>query len=79
MEKIVERYTMENVFAVIEKHRKILKELMDVAHLKKNMAEILCDDPTDMMDMYAREMRDYASALACLDMLEKELKGEIEY
>ena len=47
--------------------------------LKMRMSEFVCDDPSDMLEMYMRELEDYASALATLDMLERELKGEVEY
>ena len=79
MEKIIERYTMDKVFEVIDKHRGYFKNLMHETSLKMRMSELLCDDPDNVLEMYVRELEDYASALACLDMLEKELKGEVEY
>lgn len=79
MEKMIEKYTMDNVFKVIDKHRGYFKDMMTETHLKMEMSKVLCEDPSGMIEMYMREMQDYASALACLDMLEKELKGEVEY
>lgn len=79
MEKMIEKYTMDKVFEIIEKHRGYFKNLMEDTSLKMRMSEVLIDDPKEMLEMYAREFQDYASALAALDMLEKELKGEVEY
>lgn len=79
MEKLIEKYTMDKVFEVIDKHRSYFKTMMHDTHLKMRMSEVLCDDPDNMLEMYVRELEDYASALATLDMLEKELKGEVEY
>ena len=79
MEKLIEKYTMDKVFEVIDKHRGYFKNLMHETSLKMRMSELLCDDPDNVLEMYVRELEDYASALACLDMLEKELKGEVEY
>lgn len=79
MEKIIERYTMDKVFEVIEKHKGKFHELMDDTVLKMKLAEVLCDDPSGMNEMYMRDLQDYASALASLEMLERELRGEVEY
>ena len=43
------------------------------------MSEVLLDDPDNMFEHYSRELQDYASALATLELLERELKGEVEY
>ena len=70
------------VFDVISKHKGKFEELLDEANLKRNMASFLgCDDPDgiNLVEEYEQEMRDYASALATLEMLERELKGEVEY
>ena len=79
MEKLIEKYTMDKVFEVIDKHRGYFKNLMHETSLKMRMSELLCDDPDNVLEMYVRELEDYASALATLDMLERELKGEVEY
>lgn len=70
---------MDKVFDVINKHHDYFEDLMYETYLKMRMSEVVCDDPSDMLDMYRRELQDYASALACLDMLKKELNGEVEY
>lgn len=79
MEKLIEKYTMDKVFEVIDKHRSYFENLMNETSLKMRMSEVLLDDPDNMLEMYVRELEDYASALATLDMLENELKGEVEY
>ena len=79
MEKMIEKYTMDKVYDVIDKHRSYFKELMHGTSLKMQMSNVLLDDPDSMLEMYRRDFQDYASALACLDMLERELKGEVEY
>lgn len=79
MEKIIRRDTLNEVFEVIDKHRGYFKELMHETSLKMQMSNVLLDDPDSMLEMYKRDLQDYASALACLDMLERELKGEVEY
>lgn len=79
MEKIIERYTMDRVFEVIEKHKGKFHELMDDTILRMKIADVVCDDSSDMNEMYMRELQDYASALASLELLERELRGEVEY
>ena len=79
MEKIIRRDTLNEVFEVINKHRSYFENLMNETSLKMRMSEVLLDDPDNMLEFYGRELQDYASALACLDMLERELKGEVEY
>lgn len=79
MEKIIRRDTLNEVFEVIDKHRSYFENLMDDVVLKMRMSEVLLDDPSNMLEHYGRELQDYASALATLDMLERELKGEVEY
>ena len=79
MEKIIRRDTLNEVFEVIDKHRSYFENLMSETSLKMRMSEVLLDDPDNMLEMYVRELEDYASALATLDMLENELKGEVEY
>lgn len=76
---MIEKYTMDKVFKVIDKHRTYFEDMMNSTLVKMKMSEMLCDDPESMLEMYRRDMQDYASALACLTMLEKELKGEVEY
>ena len=79
MEKIIRRDTLNEVFEVIDKHRSYFENLMSETSLKMRMSEVLLDDPSNMLEFYSRELQDYASALATLDMLERELKGEVEY
>ena len=79
MEKMIEKYTMDKVFDVIDKHRSYFENLMDETSLKMRMSEVLLDDPDNMLEHYSRELQDYASALATLELLERELKGEVEY
>ena len=79
MEKIIRRDTLNEVFEVIDKHRSYFKNLMDDAVLKMRMSEVLLDNPDNMLEHYSRELQDYASALATLELLERELKGEVEY
>ena len=79
MEKIIRRDTLNEVFEVIDKHRSYFKNLMDDAVLKMRISNMVLDDPDSMLEHYSRELQDYASALATLDMLERELKGEVEY
>ena len=79
MEKIIRRDTLNEVFEVIDKHRSYFENLMSETSLKMRMSEVLLDDPDSMLEHYSRELQDYASALATLDMLERELKGEVEY
>ena len=79
MEKIIRRDTLNEVFEVIDKHRSYFENLMSETSLKMRMSEVLLDDPSNMLEHYSTELQDYASALACLEMLERELKGEVEY
>ena len=80
MEKIVEKYTLDKVFEVISKHKKFHKDMVDEAMSKMGVAMFLFgDNVEDVIQDYEQEIRDSASALACLTMLEKELKGEKEY
>ena len=79
MEKIIRRDTLNEVFEVIDKHRSYFENLMDDAVLKMRISDMLLDDPDSVLEHYSRELQDYASALATLDMLERELKGEVEY
>ena len=79
MEKMIEKYTMDKVFEVIDKHRTYFDDMMNSTLVKMKMSEMLCDDPESMLEMYRRDMQDYASALATLELLERELKGEVEY
>ena len=79
MEKMIEKYTMDKVFEVINKHRGYFKNLMHETSLKMEMSNVLLDSPDSMLEMYRRDMQDYASALATLELLERELKGEVEY
>ena len=79
MEKIIRRDTLNEVFEVIEKHRGYFENMIDETSLKMKMSEMLLDDPNSMLEMYARDLQDYASALATLELLERELKGEVEY
>ena len=70
------------VFDVISKHKSKFEELMSDAKLKRELAVVLgCDVPDgiNLVEEYEREMQDYASALASLEMLERELRGEVEY
>jgi hypothetical protein len=79
MEKIIRRDTLNEVFEVIDKHRSYFENLMSETSLKMRMSEVLLDDPSNMLEFYGRELQDYASALATLELLERELKGEVEY
>ena len=79
MEKIIRRDTLNEVFEVINKHRSYFENLMSETSLKMRMSEVLLDDPDSMLEFYSRELQDYASALATLELLERELKGEVEY
>ena len=79
MEKIIRRDTLNEVFEVINKHRSYFENLMSETSLKMRMSEVLLDDPDSMLEKYVRELEDYASALATLELLERELKGEVEY
>ena len=79
MEKIIRRDTLNEVFDVINKHRSYFENLMSETSLKMRMSEVLLDDPDSMLEKYVRELEDYASALATLELLERELKGEVEY
>ena len=79
MEKIIRRDTLNEVFEVINKHRSYFENLMSETSLKMRMSEVLLDDPSNMFEHYSRELQDYASALATLELLERELKGEVEY
>ena len=79
MEKIIRRDTLNEVFEVIDKHRNYFENLMNDAVLKMRISDMLLDDPDSMLEHYSRELQDYASALATLELLERELKGEVEY
>ena len=79
MEKIIRRDTLNEVFEVIDKHRSYFENLMSETSLKMRMSEVLLDNPDNMLEHYSRELQDYASALATLELLERELKGEVEY
>ena len=79
MEKIIRRDTLNEVFEVINKHRSYFEDLMSETSLKMRMSEVLLDDPDNMFEHYSRELQDYASALATLELLERELKGEVKY
>ena len=79
MEKLIEKYTMDKVFEVIDKHRKYHEDYLKSIRLKIDLCRVILDDPDDMVESYLREMEDSASALATLEMLERELKGEVEY
>ena len=79
MEKMIDKYTMDKVFEVIDKHRSYFENLMSETSLKMRIIGMLLDDPDSMLEHYSRELQDYASALATLELLERELKGEVEY
>ena len=79
MEKIIRRDTLNEVFEVIEKHRGYFENMINETFLKMKMSEVLLDDPNSMLEKYTRDLQDYASALATLELLERELKGEVEY
>lgn len=72
MEKIVERYTLENVFKVIDKHIEYHESMIrdyqhDLLIHQDNRRELL------------QEIRDSCSAIASLRMLKHELNGDVEY
>lgn len=80
MEKLIEKYTMDKVFEVISKHKRFHEDMVNDAIVKKKMAMLLMDDDAiGIVKEYDRDIQDSASALACLTMLENELKGEVEY
>ena len=70
-----DKNTMDEVFKVIDKHIGYLDEMFNEAMMHKQLAKTL-DIPSENYD---REMMDFASAIASLKMLKRELSGEIVY
>ena len=75
MEKIIEKNTMNKVFEVIEKHRNNHIICMNEARNLCMIANHLGESDEE----FRRDVENHASALACLKMLEMELKGERKY
>ena len=66
---------LDEVFKVIDKHIGYFDMMFNEAMMHKQLAKAL-DIPSENYD---REMMDYASAIASLKMLKRELKGEVVY
>ena len=75
MEKLIEKYTMERVFRVIDKHKSKFDDMIEEMVKLKAIGDVLGED-TSWCD---RELESYASALATLELLTRELKGEEVY
>ena len=78
MEKILEKYIMDDVFKVIDKHIRLHNVLIDDVKSKIEIAEVLGVEDL-MLENHLLEIRDSCSAIAGLKMLKKELSGEVEY
>lgn len=72
---------MDKVFEVISKHKRFHEDMVNDAIIMKKLATLLLDEDDDVsiIEECDRDIQDSASALACLEMLERELKGEVEY
>ena len=77
MEKILERYILDDVFKVIDKHIGFHQEELENIKVKSDMMGVLFPNDTD--DTYDMERLAHASAIASLMLLKNELKGEKEY
>lgn len=67
--------TMDEVFKVIDKHIGYFDAMFNESMMKRNMAKAMDKDAS----LYERELMDFASAIASLKMLKRELSGEIIY
>lgn len=70
---------MDKVFNVIDKHLEKYSKMLKDDKLKIELAELLCDDPSEIIKDYEMDLNNHASAMACLIMLKKELNGETIY
>ena len=66
---------MDEVFKVIDKHIGYFDAMSNESMMKRNMAKAMDKDTS----LYERELMDFASAIASLKILKKELSGEIVY
>lgn len=80
MEKIIRKDTLNEVFEIIDKHRSYHDNLLEDTSIKLEMAQVLLDDEEhSLIKEYKDDLTAHASALACLTMLELELRGVKEY
>lgn len=77
MEKVIRRDTLNEVFEVIDKHMAKHEQIILDLNLKKWLGEMF--DDVELASSCDRDIRDSASAIACLEMLKLELRGIKEY
>ena len=77
MENIIKRYTLDEVFEVIDKHIRNHEAIIEESRDRI----ILCCSfgKYSQIDKYSDEINDSASAIASLVMLKNELEGKVEY